>query len=87
MKNSKRLSRMMLFTVLFSPEKVVRRTWSERFLPCSCCTFFATGMVKAIHQTAVMMKAIFMPSAASMPKLEPPSTTAKQAMKGMHEPM
>ena len=78
---------MMLFIVCFRPESVVRKTWSERFLPCSCFTFLATGMVKAIHHTAVMMKAIFMPNAASMPKFEPPNTTAKQAMNGTHEPM
>ena len=78
---------MMLFTVPFKPEIVVRSTWSERFLPCNCFTFLATGTVKITHHTAVMMNAIFMPSFASMPKLDPPRTTAKHAMNGMHEPM
>ncbi len=60
---------------------------SERFLPCSCCTFFATGTVKAIHHRAVITKAIFMPTIAERPKLGPPSTTARHTMKGMQDPM
>ncbi len=78
---------MMLFRVFSRPTTVACTMRSERFLPCSCCTFLATGMVKAIHHRAVTTKDIFMPSMAEMPKLGPPSTTTRQTMKGMQEPM
>ena len=44
-------------------------------------------MVNATHHAAVMRKAIFMPIIMSMPMEGPPSTTARQMMNGMHEPM
>ena len=45
------------------------------------------GTLKATHHAAVMRKAAFIPTPMSMPTAGPPSTTARHATNGMHEPM
>ena len=44
-------------------------------------------MLNATHHTAVIRNAIFIPTSMGTPTLGPPSTTAKHAMNGTHEPM